>query len=96
MYVIVLAVVLAISLAIFFSPIFAVILFVLALLGLGAYKFLAQGTEPEHAPAPSDTQPPANAPSTRSSGAGEDEDTGPWGEKWPEQRSGEESSRPTP
>lgn len=95
MYLIALAVVLAISLAIFFSPIFAVILFVLALLGLGAYKFLARGTEPEHAsaPFPSETRSPENATGTRST-ADEEEKAGLWGEQWPEQRSGEESSRP--
>jgi hypothetical protein len=81
MYILFLLVVLLICLAIFFSPIFAVVLAALFLVALGAYKFLGPGTEPEHA------SPRADVDRTR-----DDEDTGLWGEQWPEQRHGSESS----
>ena len=38
-----------VALGIFAGPVLAVILFLLFLVGLGAYKFLARGTDPEHA-----------------------------------------------
>jgi hypothetical protein len=85
MYIIPLIAILLIALAIFASPIFAVVLFLLFLLGLGAYKFLARGTEPEHAPAPGGSTPPANVPSATTSRTGDGEEKGPWGERWPEQ-----------
>jgi len=81
MYILFLLVVLLICLAIFFSPIFAVVLAALFLVALGAYKFLGPGTEPEHA------SPRADVDRTS-----DDEDTGLWGEQWPEQRHGSESS----
>lgn len=87
MYILPLVLIILIALAIFLSPIFAVILFVLFLLGLGIYKFLGPGTEPESARPPKETTPPANAPGARTTAStSEDEETGMWGEKWPEQR----------
>jgi hypothetical protein len=87
MYLIPFLVILLIALAIFFSPILAVILMVVFLLGLGAFKFLGRGVDPEQAPPPKESTPPAHTPgaSTTASGS-EDEDAGPWGETWPEQR----------
>jgi hypothetical protein len=71
-----------IALAIFTGPIIAVIIFVLFLIALGAYKFLGRGTDPEHAP-------PANGPDTAGTATeSSEEDTGPWGETWPEQGEG--------
>jgi hypothetical protein len=86
MYIIPLIAILLIALAIFASPIFAVILFLLFLLGLGAYKFLARGTEREHAPTPGGSTPPASVPgAATTSGADASEERGAWGERWPEQ-----------
>lgn len=53
-----------VALAIFSSPILAVILFAVFLIGLGLYKFLGPGTDPENAPhgdagAPVDSSPRA-------------------------------------
>ncbi|HEY2335311.1 MAG TPA: hypothetical protein VGH58_09935 [Solirubrobacterales bacterium] len=93
MYFIPLIAILLIALAIFFSPIFAVIIFIFFLIGLGAYKFLGRGAEPEHAPPPKETTPPANTPGAATTATGSsDEDSGLWGETWPEQRQGEEPS----
>jgi len=93
MYLVPLAAILLISMAIFFSPIFAVVLFVIFLIGLGLYKFLGPGTDPEHAPPPKESTPPANGPRTAGAAASsEEEDTGLWGETWPEQRQGEQTS----
>lgn len=78
-----------VALAIFTGPVIAVIIFVFFLLGLGAYKFLGRGTEPEHASPPKETAPPANGPGQ--AGAASDsseEEAGLWGETWPEQREG--------
>lgn len=86
MYLIPLIAILLIALAIFFSPIFAVLLMILFLLGLGAYKFLARGTEPERAPA--SEAPGGGTPATNHHESG----GGAWGEKWPEQRQSEEPS----
>jgi hypothetical protein len=86
MYLIPFLAILVIALAIFFSPILAVILMVFFLLGLGAYKFLGSGTDPEHAPPPKETTPPAHAPGAATATSGSDEDAGPWGETWPEKR----------
>jgi hypothetical protein len=85
MYILPLVVMLLICLAIFFSPIFAVILFVLFVVGLGFYKFLGRGTDPEHAP----PNAPGAATVTSSS---EEEDTGASGETWPEQSQSEKPS----
>jgi hypothetical protein len=94
MYILPLIVILLISLAIFLSPILAVIIFFLFLIGLGAYKFLGPGTEPEHASAPQEAGPPGHAPGERatSSPSAEEEKTGLWGETWPEERTGEKPS----
>ncbi|MGH2976326.1 MAG: hypothetical protein ACRDLL_15905 [Solirubrobacterales bacterium] len=88
MYVIPLIVILLIALAIFFSPILAVILLFAFLVGLGLYKFLGPGTEPEHASLRE--TPAAGRPVT----SGREEiEGGMWGEKRPEgQRHGEERS----
>jgi hypothetical protein len=89
MYTLPLVAVLLICLAIFFSPILAVVLVFLLLLALGVYKFLGRGTVPEHAPPPRESTTPANGPRTATTATGsEDEETGPWGETWPEQREG--------
>jgi hypothetical protein len=87
MYFIPLIMILLIALAIFFSPIFAVLLMIIFLLGLGAYKFLARGTEPERAPV--SEAPLGEAPAT---GERQESGGGAWGEKWPEQRQGEQPS----
>lgn len=76
MYVIPLFVILLICLAIFFSPILAVILFVLFLIGLGGYKFLGPGTDPEHAPA-GEAPGGGDQATSRREGA----ESGIWGEK---------------
>jgi len=86
MYFIPLIVILLIALAIFLSPIFAVIIFVLFLAGLGLYKFLGPGTEPEHAGA--GETPAAGQVTSR----GQEAEGGAWGEKWPEQRHGGEEA----
>jgi hypothetical protein len=92
MYVLPLIAILLIALAIFFSPILAVVLFVVFLLGLGAFKFFGPGTEPEHAPPPQETSPPAHGPGrANTAGSRSEEDTGLWGERWPEQRGDEEA-----
>jgi hypothetical protein len=87
MYFIALIVILLIALAIFFSPIFAVILMVVFLLGLGLYKFLGPGTEPEHAPL--GEAPAAGAPVTSKREATEH---GMWGEKRPDEQAGGEET----
>jgi hypothetical protein len=88
MYFLGLIAILLIALAIFFSPIFAVILMVLFLIGLGLYKFFGPGTEPEHLPA---SQAPAGGGPVM--GKHEATERGMWGEKRPEeQAAGEESS----
>lgn len=87
MYILPLVVILLICLSIFFSPILAVIIFALFLIGLGAYKFLGRGTDPEHAPASE-----APAAGTPAASGREEAEGGMWGEKWPEQRRGEEAS----
>jgi hypothetical protein len=89
MYILPLTVILLIALAIFFSPLFAVIIVVLFLIGLGAYKFLGRGTDPEHAPPPKETTPPSHAPGgARTAESNSEEGTGLWGERWPEQGEG--------
>jgi len=81
MYFLGLIVILLIALAIFFSPIFALVLMVLFLIGLGVYKFLGPGTEPEHLPA---TEAPAGGgPVMDKQEAAE---RGMWGEKRPEEQ----------
>ena len=86
MYVLPLLVILLICLAIFFSPILAVVFAIVFMAGLGVYKFLGPGTEPEHA-SPTNRQTAADN-SRVGAGTGEsnedDEETGPWGETWPE------------
>jgi hypothetical protein len=81
MYFIALIVILLIALAIFFSPIFAVILMVLFLAGLGLYKFLGPGTEPEHAPVGEASAAGEAVTSKREAAEG-----GIWGEKRPEEQ----------
>jgi hypothetical protein len=81
MYFIALIVILLIALAIFFSPIFAVILMVVFLLGLGLYKFFGPGTKPEHAPL--SEVPAAGAPIASKREATE---RGMWGEKRPDEQ----------
>jgi hypothetical protein len=82
MYILFALVVLVICLLIFFSPIFAIVLAAVSLVGLGIYKFFGPGTEPEHAPPRSDVERTHE----------DDEETGLWGEQWPEQRHGSEGS----
>jgi hypothetical protein len=89
MYVVPLVFVVLFALAIFFSPILAVVLLVVFLIGLGIFKFLGPGTQPEHAPRPNQTSRRANAPEAAGSG---EEEGGLWGETWPEQGQGEEPS----
>jgi len=78
MYFILLTLILLIALAIFFSPILAVVLLVVALIGLGLYKFLGPGTEPEHKP----TEEAPAVGQRRASGR-EEIEGGMWGEKRP-------------
>jgi hypothetical protein len=86
MYLIPFLAILVIALAIFFSPILALILMVFFLLGLGAYKFLGDGTAPEHGPPAKQATPPAHAPGAGTAASSSEEDAGPWGETWPEKR----------
>jgi hypothetical protein len=93
MYVVPIALIILVAFAFFFSPVLALVLLVVFLIGLGLFKFLGPGTEPESAAPPSQTSPPANAPAARATAGNRDgEKTGMWGETWPEQRSGEEPS----
>lgn len=69
-YLLPLFLVVLVAMAIFAPPLFAVVVFVAFLAGLGAFKFLGRGTEPEHAPR-SETTP------------SEDKETGMWGERRP-------------
>lgn len=93
MYVIPLIFIILIALAIFFSPILAVILLVVALIGIGAVKFFGRGVvDAERAESPAKT-PPSEGPGRHfTENKDEDEKTGLWGEQWPEERSGESSS----
>lgn len=93
MYVIPLLIIVLIALAIFVSPILSVILLVVFLVGLGLFKYLGPGTEPEHAPRESQMKPAASPPQGQVKTSGERErEGGAWGETWPEQGSGEEPS----
>lgn len=88
MYFLGLIVILLIALAIFFSPIFAVVIFLLLLVALGLYKFLARGTEAEHAPV-------GESPATGAvMGKHEAAERGMWGEKRPEEQG--EGREPSP
>jgi hypothetical protein len=86
MYVIPLLVLILICLAIFFSPILAVVLLAVFLVGLGVYKFFGPGTVPEHDRPPAHAATPANVTTREGtpSGGDEEEESGPWGETWPE------------
>jgi hypothetical protein len=77
-------VILVICLAIFFSPILAVLLAVIFMIGLGVYKFLGPGTEPERAAPPNQAASPTDTRSAAGTGESSEEKTGPWGETWPE------------
>lgn len=79
MYLVPLALIIVIALAIFVSPLLAVLLFVLALIGLGVVKFLGRATEPENAPRSDQAAAAAELPA--------DDEGGAWGEQWPEERS---------
>jgi hypothetical protein len=68
-YLLPLLLVVLVAMAIFAGPILAVFVFAAFLIGLGAYKFLGQGTDPEHAPRPEPTR--------------NEEETGIWGERRP-------------
>ena len=58
MYVIPFLFVLLIALAIFFSPLLAVVLLVVALVGIGVLKFFGGGAvDPEAAPTPPESSP---------------------------------------
>jgi hypothetical protein len=87
-YLLPLLLIVLLALVIFTGPVIAVLAFVLLLVALGGYKFLGRGTEPEHAPA---SQAPAGGAQVGGGGSNEAEG-GMWGEKWPEQRQGEEPS----
>jgi hypothetical protein len=93
MYVIPLLIILLIALAIFFSPILAVVLLVVALIGIGVLKFLGGGAvDAEHAAPPADASSPPQAPgraAVPTDTADEERSGGLWGEEWPEQRSSE-------
>ena len=72
--------VLLVGVGILAGPLFAVIVLVVFLVGLGLYKFFGPGTEPEH-------RPPGKTPAVgepQVSGR-EDIEGGVWGEKRPEQ-----------
>ena len=83
MYIIPLALILLIALEIFFGPIAAVVVLVVFLAGLGLYKFLGPGTEPEHKPT---SEVPAVG--ERKTSGREEIEGGVWGEK---RQSGETS-----
>lgn len=59
-----------IVLAIFAPPLLAAVVFVAFLVGLGAFKFLGRGTDPEHTPRPE-------------VGSDDEKETGMWGERRP-------------
>lgn len=79
MYLIPLLVILLLALGILFGPIAAVAVLVLFLIGLGVYKFLGPGTEPEHKPTGE-----AAAAGERRTSSREEIEGGMWGEKRPE------------
>jgi hypothetical protein len=82
MYVVPIVLIVLIAIGIFFGPLLALIVLVLALLALGAFKFLGGGTEPESAPPPALASRPPGGTTMRA-----DEDQGGlWGETWPQQR----------
>ncbi|MDX6625476.1 MAG: hypothetical protein QOE56_465 [Solirubrobacterales bacterium] len=85
MYVIPLLVVVLICLAIFFSPILAVILLVVALIGIGAFKYFGGDVDPENASPPLESSP-AQSPGQHftTDPDPEGEKTGLWGERRPE------------
>jgi hypothetical protein len=85
MYVVPIVLIVLIAIGIFFGPLLAVILLVLALLALGALKFLG-GTAPESAPPPDLASSPPGGTARRA-----DEESGAWGETWPEEREEEQS-----
>jgi hypothetical protein len=88
-YLLPLLLIVIVALTIFTGPVIAAIIFVLCLIGLGAYKFLGRGTDPEHARPPKKSMQPASGPGTAASASdSSEEDTGMWGETWPEQREG--------
>jgi hypothetical protein len=87
MYVVPIVLILLIAIGIFFGPLLAVILLVLALLALGAFKFLGGGAEPESAPSPDLASRPPGGTTMRS----DEEEGGAWGETWPEEREEEQS-----
>lgn len=80
MYLIPLLLILVVGVGILAGPLFAVIVLVLFLIGLGLYKFFGPGTEPEHKPhgeVPAVGEPQASGR--------EDIEGGVWGEKRTEQ-----------
>jgi len=74
-----------VAMAIFAGPVLAVVAAVLFMVGLGVYKFLGPGTEPEHGQPPDQAAAPARPGGRPATTDSEEEDTGAWGETWPEQ-----------
>jgi hypothetical protein len=83
-YLLPLFLVVLVALAFFTGPVIAAIVFVLFLVGLGLYKFFGPGTVPEHETAPDRAAGPAAANAADRPPHEDDENTGPWGETWPE------------
>ena len=86
MYVLPLLFVVLICLAIFFSPILAVILLVVGLIGIGAFKYFGgDAVDPENA-GPAETASPTRSPGKHFTADPdpEGERTGLWGERRPE------------
>jgi disulfide bond formation protein DsbB len=73
-------VILIIALAIFFSPLLAVILLVVALLGIGGTKYFG-GASVVDQENPHDVEPRVEQPPQEEESTG-----GIWGETWPEER----------
>jgi hypothetical protein len=79
MYLIPLLLILLVGVGILAGPLFAMIVLVVFLVGLGFYKFFGPGTEPEHKPT---SEVPAVG--ERKGTSRDDIEGGVWGEKRPE------------
>jgi len=82
MYLIPLLLILVVGVGILAGPLFAVVVLVLFLIGLGLYKFFGPGTEPEHKPTGQ-----VAAVGEREGSSRDDIEGGVWGEKRAERES---------
>jgi hypothetical protein len=88
MYAIPLIVLALIAIGFFFSPLLAVILLALALLAIGAVKYLGGSSVVDPESSPTATRGQADVPEPPKSPGREESKGGAWGETWPEEREG--------